>query len=109
MKEAELLQTMNRQLNREVSTDLRYVLQAAAIKGATFRPVRKMYLAEVADELGHAQYLATQIRLLGGTPSLQPDLTSPPEDVRAMLTADAEQERTDVANYVKLAAPAGAT
>ena len=103
MKHDPLIQAMNQQLNREVTTFLRYMLQAAAIKGAAHEPVRQMYLAEVADEVGHAQYLANQIQMLGGRPDLKPDLAAPPEEVRAMLAADIEAERTDVANYVKLA------
>ncbi len=108
MTHDKLIQDLNQQLNREVTTFLRYMLQAAAIKGAAHEPVRQMYLAEVGDEVGHAQYLANQIRLLGGTPVLKPDLSAPPESVTAMLAADVEQERIDVANYVKLAAQAEA-
>ncbi len=63
-----------------------------------------MYLSEVADEVGHAQYLANQIAVLGGLPKLQPQLTPPPNDVREMLTRDSQEERTDVANYMALAA-----
>lgn len=103
MANEELIQALNQQLNREVSTFLRYMLQAASIKGAAFEPVRQMYLEEVTDEVGHAQYLSNQIRVLGGTPILNPDLTPPPTDVKEMLKSDAEQEKTDVSNYVRLA------
>ena len=98
-----LIDGLNQQLNREVTTFLRYMLQAASIRGAEDEPVRQMYLEEVVDEVGHAQYLANQISLLGGTPTLSPDLTPPPTDVAEMLEADAEAERTDVRNYVRLA------
>ena len=95
---------LNDQLNREVTTFLRYILQAASIKGAEWNPVREMYLSEVTDEVGHAQFLANQIVMLGGTPQLEPELASPPGDVREMLKRDADQERKDVANYKQLAA-----
>jgi bacterioferritin len=62
-----------------------------------------MYLAEVADEVGHAQYLANKITMLGGTPTLKPDLTPPPTAVPDMLARDIEQERVDVEGYMKLA------
>jgi bacterioferritin len=104
MAAQELIQDLNRQLNREVTTFLRYMLQAALIKGAQYEPIRAMYLAEVTDEVGHAQYLANQIVMLGGMPQLNPDLTPPPADVRRMLEHDAEAEKTDVKNYVHLAA-----
>lgn len=98
-----LIEGLNEQLNREVTTFLRYMIEAATIRGAEAEPVRQMYLEEVLDEVGHAQYLANQISQLGGTPVLDPDLTPPPDSVRAMLEADAREEEEDVRNYVKLA------
>jgi bacterioferritin len=103
MSNHELLTGLNQQLNREVTTFLRYMLQAAAIKGAQWESVREMYRTEVTDEVGHAQYLADQISMLGGIPKLHPDLSAPPGDVREMLTADIQQEQTDVKNYTNLA------
>jgi bacterioferritin len=66
MANPELLDGLNDQLNREVTTFLRYMLQAASIKGAQWQNVREMYQAEVTDEVGHVQYLADQISMLGG-------------------------------------------
>jgi bacterioferritin len=103
MASRELLDGLNHALNREVSTFLRYILQAASIKGAEWAPVRALYQADVPDEVGHAQYLADKIVMLGGTPKLQPDLTPPPADVREMLKRDIEQERIDTEGYAKLA------
>lgn len=103
MANQELVQCLNQQLNREVTTFLRYMLQAASIKGQQHESVRAMYLGEVTDEVGHAQYLANQIVMLGGTPTLTPDLTPPPKDVREMLERDAGEEAHDVKNYVRLA------
>lgn len=104
MANQELINGLNEQLNREVTTFLRYMLQAAHIKGATNETIREMYQNEVTDEVAHAQYLASQIVMLGGTPQLAPDLTPPPMDVRQMLEHDAQEEKTDVQNYVRLAA-----
>ena len=104
MADQKLIDGLNHALNREVSTFLRYMIQAATIKGAAWEPVRAMYLSEVNDEIGHAQYLAEMIVMLGGTPTLKPDLTPPPTDPRAMLEHDIEQERIDTEGYIKLAA-----
>jgi bacterioferritin len=41
--------------------------------------------------------------MLGAAPVLDPDLTPPPTDVRRMLQRDAEEERTEVKNFVRLA------
>ncbi len=103
MSEQKLIEGLNQQLNREVSTFLRYMLQAASIKGAEYESVRQMYLEEVMDEVEHAQYLANQIEMLGGKPELDPDLTPPAEDVMDMLKNDAEEEKEDVKNYQQLA------
>jgi bacterioferritin len=103
MANEKLLAGLNNQLNREISTFLRYMLQAASIKGAEYESVREMYLNEVEDEVNHAQYLANQIVMLGGTPKVDPDLTPPPKKVEQMLKNDAEEEKKDVQNYKSLA------
>ncbi|MFP4171475.1 MAG: ferritin-like domain-containing protein [Candidatus Hydrogenedentota bacterium] len=103
MPNSELIKGLNNQLNREVTTFLRYMLQAASIKGAQNEAVRNMYLEEVTDEVQHAQYLANQIVMLGGEPVLEPGLTPPPSDIREMLENDAKEEANDVKNYVRLA------
>ena len=99
----ELIKGLNHAMNREVSTFLRYMMSAAKIKGIQNAPVRDMYSAEVADELGHATYLADKIVMLGGTPELNPDLTPPADDVLEMLKYDIAQEKIDVEGYMKLA------
>lgn len=106
MASEKLIKGLNVALNREVSTFLRHLLQGASIKGADWEAARLMYLNEVSDEVGHAQYLAGKIVMLGGTPTLAPDLSPPPSDVRAMLENDVAQEQLDVEGYTKLAAPA---
>jgi bacterioferritin len=98
-----LLEGLNHALNREVTTFLRYMLQSAMIKGATWQPLRGMYAEEVQDEVGHALYLANQIVMLGGTPKLAPDLAPPPTSPPDMLRNDIEQEKIDVVGYTKLA------
>jgi bacterioferritin (cytochrome b1) len=103
MAKPELLNGLNEQLNREVTTFLRYMLQAASIKGAQWHSVRDMYQQEVTDEVEHAQYLTDQIVMLGGVPKLQPNLSPPPTDVREMLSHDIQEEQTDVQNYTRLA------
>jgi bacterioferritin (cytochrome b1) len=103
MSKQELVDGLNDQFNREVSTFLRYLLQAASIRGVGWDKVREMYLEEVTEEVAHAQYLANQIVLLGSRPKLRPDMTPPPDDVCEMLERDAREEATDVKNYVRLA------
>jgi bacterioferritin len=99
-----LIDGLNQQLNREITTLLRYMAQAASISGFAHEGVRQMYLEEVTDEVGHAQYLMNQIVMLGGVPKPEVRIAPPPTDVREMLRADAAEEATDVKNYVRLAA-----
>lgn len=100
----QLKSKLNEQLNREVTTFLRYMLQRAVIKGAEWESVRAMYLAEVMDEVGHAQFLASQLAVLGATPDLHPELGPPLTNPRDMLARDIVEEQSDVANYIALAA-----
>lgn len=102
----ELVDGLNNALNREITTALRYIVQAATIRGSEWNSVRETYLAEVGDEIGHAQYLANKIAMLGTKPRINPDLSPPPDEVRQMLTHDIEQEKIDEAGYLKLAAMA---
>jgi bacterioferritin len=101
-----LITAMNDALNREISTTVRYLLQSAKIHGRQNEPLREMYRREIADELGHAQYLADKIAMLGGTLKANPDLTAPPDDVSQMIKKDLAAEKDDVANYKRLAAMA---
>jgi len=104
MAKQALIDGLNQQLSREITTFLRYMTQAAAIAKFEHESVRKMYLEEVTDEVGHAQYLMNQIVMLGGVPQPEIHFEPPPRDVREMLRCDASQEETDVQNYVRLAA-----
>jgi len=104
--DGELLDGLNHALNREVTTFLRYMQQAASLKGVEWAPLREMYLQEVQDEMGHAQYLANKIVMLGGTPRLKPNLDPPPTDAHDMLRNDIAEEQVDVKGYKQLAAQA---
>jgi bacterioferritin len=53
--------------------------------------------------MGHAQYLADKIVMLGGTPKLAPDLAAPPVEIAEMIKNDLASEQHDVANYQRLA------
>lgn len=98
-----LISAMNDALNREISTAVRYLVESAKIQGRQNEPLREMYRREIADELGHAQYLADKIVTLGGTPKLDPDLAPPPDDVTEMIKKDLAAEHDDVSNYKRLA------
>jgi len=81
MENIQLISQLNNALNREISTAVRYMLQSSTISGVSNEPLRSMYRDEVQDELGHAQYLADKIVMLGGTPHPEPDFKPIPGDV----------------------------
>lgn len=89
-------------MNREVSTLLRCMLQAASITEAEYKSIRELYMREVMEGMQHAQDLADQIEHLGEMPKLDPDLTPPPRDIKTMLARDTEYQRKDVRNYRRL-------
>lgn len=93
MKNSNLIYLLNQQLNREISALLRYMIEAAAIKGAEQEIVRTTYLKGVSEKIEHAQSLADQIVTLGGTPNLHPVHACPPASVREMLRHDADEEK----------------
>lgn len=103
MANEQLIQGLNEALNRELSTIIRYLLQGSIIKGRVNAPVREMYRTEVSDEIGHAQYLADKIVMLGGQLHVSPDVTPPPASVDQMIENDLKAEESDIAHYKKLA------
>jgi len=107
MENIQLISQLNNALNREISTAVRYMLQSSTISGVSNEPLRSMYRDEVQDELGHAQYLADKIVMLGGTPHPEPDFKPIPGDVSQMIENDLAAEEDDVAHYKKLANMAG--
>jgi bacterioferritin len=92
MNNEELIEALNHALNREITTFLRYLLQAAKIKGAAWESVWSMYREEVSEEVGHAQYLAERIVMLGGTALLAPNMAPVPADPQRMLENDIEED-----------------
>lgn len=94
---------MNEAPSREISTMVRYLVQASSIHGSRNEPSRNMYRKEISGELGHAQYLADKIVAMGGTPKVKPDLSAPPADVSRMIKNDLAAEERDVEHYRHLA------
>jgi len=69
---AALLAGLNRDLAGEYRSVLMYTTYAAKLTGPHRRELRSLFLAEVSDELAHAQFLADKIACLGGEPTVTP-------------------------------------
>ena len=111
MTREKLIEKLNEDLAEEFGAIVQYTVYAAYAARATgpYRPqLSQFFLAEVADEQLHAQFLANKIVSLGGEPTTAPRPVSLPEGNRAMLEAVAAAERRAVRGYTERAREAEA-
>src|ERR1700740_331537 len=62
-----------------------YIHYSAKLTGPYRRELRALFQAEIADEQGHAQFLADKIAVLGGEPTTQPRPVPTADGPRTML------------------------
>src|ERR1051325_1303102 len=67
-----LIDGLNHDLAGEDQAILMYIQYSAKITGPYRREIRALFQAEIADEQGHAQFLADKIAALGGEPTTTP-------------------------------------
>jgi bacterioferritin len=103
-----LINHLNEDLAGELSAIVQYITYAAKSSGP-FRPqLEAFFLAEVADEQMHAQFLANKIVALGGEPTTTPRPVPAAANNREMLQAVLEAETRAVADYTQRAEEADA-
>lgn len=102
----ELIERLNRDLADELGAIVQYIVYAACATGPYRPQLSQFFLAEVADEQIHAQFLANKIVALGGRPTTVPRAVSLPTDNREMLEEVAAAERHAVQAYTERAAQA---
>lgn len=103
MDKQQLIDNLNEDLAGELGAIIQYLTYAAKASGP-FRPqLSEFFLAEVADEQGHAQYLANKIVALGGEPTTTPREVPAARDNKSMLQAVLSAERRAVADYTQRA------
>jgi len=103
-----LVDHLNDDLANELSAVIQYLTYAAKASGPYRPQLSAFFLAEVADEQGHAQFLANKIVALGGEPTTTPNPVPRAESNREMLEAVLEAERRAIAGYVERAEEADA-
>jgi len=96
-----LIDGLNQDLAGEYQAILMYVHYSAKLTGPYRRELRAMFQAEIADEQGHAQFLADKIVALGGEPATTVDAVAPADDSREMLEQARTAEKQAIANYKK--------
>ena len=97
MTKPELIDKLNEDLASELGAIIQYITYAARATGPYRPQLSQFFLAEVADEQLHAQYLANKIVAMGGEPTTMPRLVPLPKTNREMLeeVLKAEQLATD--------------
>ncbi len=72
MTKQELIDQLNNDLAGELGAIIQYITYAAKVTGPYRPQLSQFFLAEVADEQLHAQFLANKIVALRGEPTTQP-------------------------------------
>lgn len=106
MDKQTLIDHLNEDLSYELSAIIQYLTYAAKATGPYRPQLVEFFLGEVADEQGHAQFLANKIVALGGEPTTRPAEVTDAADNHAMVEAVLEAEKKAIADYTQRAAEA---
>src|SRR5688572_31346779 len=98
-----LIDKLNEDLAGEFQAIIQYLTYAAKATGPYRPQLSQFFLAEVADEQLHAQFLANKIVALGGEPTTVPRTVPPAQTNRQMLEEILRAERQATADYTKRA------
>lgn len=108
MDKQKLVQNLNNDLAGELGAIIQYLTYAAKATGPYRPQLAQFFLAEVADEQLHAQFLANKIVAMGGEPATTPRPVPPASTNRAMLEAVLAAERQATKDYTQRAKEADA-
>jgi bacterioferritin len=108
MDKRALIEHLNNDLAGEFGAIIQYVTYAAKATGPYRPQLAQFFLAEVADEQLHAQFLANKIVALGGEPTTTARPVPAELTNRAMLEAVLAAERQAKADYTERAKEAEA-
>lgn len=103
-----LIKNLNKDLASELSAIAQYITYAAKVTGPYRPQLAAFFLAEVADEQAHAQFLANKVVALGGEPATVADPVPPAATNKEMVEAVLAAERRAVAGYSERAEQADA-
>jgi len=108
MDKTTLIAKLNEDLAGEFGAIIQYLTYAAKATGPYRPQLSQFFLAEVADEQLHAQFLANKIVALGGEPTTEPRPTPAAASNKAMLEAVLAAERRAAKDYAERAKQAEA-
>lgn len=104
-----LITLLNADLAGEFGAIIQYLTYAAKATGPYRPQLVQFFMAEVADEQLHAQFLANKIVALGGEPTTTPRPVAPAKTNQEMLEAVLAAERRATKDYTKRAREADAS
>jgi bacterioferritin len=96
-----LIEGLNNDLAGEYQAILMYIQYSAKLTGPYRRELRALFQAEIADEQGHAQFLADKIASLGGEPTSEPRPVPHANQPREMLEYALVAEKQAIADYIE--------
>ena len=94
-----LLDGLNHDLAGEYQAIVMYTHYSAKMTGPYRRELRALFQLEIADELGHAQFLADKIATLGGEPTTKPRAVPNADEPREMLELVLAAEKQAITDY----------
>lgn len=103
MDKATMIKRLNEDLAGEFGAIIQYLTYAAKATGPYRPQLSQFFLAEVADEQLHAQFLANKIVALGGEPTTTPRPVPAAKSNREMLEAVLAAEKKAGADYAQRA------
>ena len=103
-----MIARLNEDLASELGAIIQYLTYSARATGPYRPQLSQFFLAEVADEQVHAQYLANKIVSLGGEPTTVPRSIPLPQGNRGMLEEVLKSEQQATEGYTQRAKEAEA-
>jgi len=103
MEKHTLIDHLNEDLAGELSAIIQYITYAAKVTGPYRPQLTQFFLAEVADEQLHAQFLANKIVALGGEPTTVPRSVPAANTNHDMLKAVLAAEQQATKDYTQRA------
>lgn len=108
MDKQTLIDNLNEDLSGELGAIIQYITYAAKATGPYRPQLAQFFLTEVADEQGHALYLANKIAAMGGEPTTIARPVPVAMTNREMLEAVLAAERGATKDYTQRAQEADA-
>ena len=96
-----LIEGLNHDLAGEYQAVVMYTHYSAKLTGPYRRELRALFQAEIADEQGHAQFLADKIAAMGGEPTTEPRAVPHADQPREMLEHALAAEKQAIADYTE--------